>query len=273
MKRLPIFLWGNLRLLAKRWLCIYNDRLVLRIEDYRRRVCLLCCRLLLLLLNGLPYCRGGWKHVGLHDGVVSRCSGVSGRPSRLVIFIALIRREKDHLMGIIIRIKSKDVLCLVSQVNYFSWLLYTGIFKEFQSLRLLYEIGLILMVIVNNKRFILLLHMNAGLYWLFHDWPHIDPAGSLKNLKFVFQILDLLQHCLLLFLMMIFTMLDKVHYLIHSWPNPVQHFWVLLIYIHSGSLDRYQTVNYHPHAVFLVFETINYGVLDPLNSNLILSLR
>ena len=270
MKRLPIFLWSVVRLLAKRWLCIYNDRLVLRIEDYRRHVCLLCWWLLLLLLNGLPYCGGGWKHVGLHDDVVSRCSRVSGRPSRLVIVIALIRREKDHLMGIIIRVKSKDVVCLVSQVNYFSWLFYTGIFKEFQSLRLLYEIRLILMMIVNNKRFILLLQMNGG---LFHVWSLIDPAGSLKNLKFVFQILDLLQHCLLLFLMMIFTMLDKVHYLIHSWPNLVQHFWVLLIYIHCGSLNRYQTVNYHPHAVFLVLETINYGVLDPLNSNLILSLR
>ena len=254
MKGLPIFLWNVVRLLAKRWLCIYNDRLVLRIEDYRRRVCLLCWWLLLLLLNGLPYCGGGWKHVGLHDDVVSRCSRVSGRPSRLVIVIALIRREKDHLMGIIIRVKSKDVVCLVSHVNYFSWLFYTGIFKEFQSLRLLYEIRLILMMIVNNKRFILLLHMNGG---LFHVWSLIDPAGSLKNLKFVFQILDLLQHCLLLFLMMIFTMLDKVHYLIHSWPNLVQHFWVLLIYIHCGSLNRYQTVNYHPHAVFLVLETIN----------------
>ena len=201
--------------------------------------------------------------------IIPHCRWICSRPGGFIIVIAPIWREKDHLMGIIIRVKSKYAVRLVSQIYDLRWLLYTVILRKLQSLRLLDEVRLI---IVNNEGFILL-HINAGLHWLFNTGSLIDPACGLQNLEFILQVLDLLKHCLLLFLVMSLTVLHKIQYLVHSRPNPGQHLWVLLIYIHSRPLNRDQPVNYHPHAVLLVLESIHHCVLDSINPSMILSLR
>jgi len=63
-------------------------------------------------------------------------------------------------MRIIIRVKSKYAVRLVSQIYDLRRLLHTVILRKLQSLRLLDEVRLI---IVNNEGFILL-HINAGLH-------------------------------------------------------------------------------------------------------------
>jgi hypothetical protein len=172
MIRLPVFLWSVLCRLPAKWrLGIDNKWLILCTEYNRGCISLLCS---LLLLYSLPDSWWGWDHVGLHDGIVTRCVRVSGRPCGLIIVISSIWREKDHLMGIIIWVKSKNAVCLVCQIYDFRWLLYTVIFRELQSLWLLDKVGLI---IVNNEGFVLLLHINAGLHRLFGSL--VNPTCSL----------------------------------------------------------------------------------------------